>query len=163
MRKIILVLGILLLIPVMVYAAGSVTVDSKDINYGQTWVSFVWRADIDNATVPSISTSASSIKKSDRWPQNYSGCIAMVEITPGIDNAPTDNYDITLTDDGSGIDIMGGELANLSNTATAQIVPKIDTVFGCRPVKGSFTFNVSGNSIENATGVANVVIYEDKR
>lgn len=74
------------------------------------------------------------------------GFVCLVVTDPGA-TAPTDDYDITITDS-DGVDIMGGTLANRDATATEQAVPQIGNAYGCRFVAGAFTVNITnaGNS-----------------
>jgi hypothetical protein len=53
------------------------------------------------------------------------GTICKVEFVPGSGgNAPTDQYDVTLTDI-AGVDVLGGQGANLSNAAASAVVPGV--------------------------------------
>lgn len=94
----------------------------------------------------------------DRTEQLWSGYIIRVVTNPG-DTAPTDDYDITITD-AEGCDVMGGELANRDTSTSEQAVPKIGSAYGGAYVEGQLTLNVSGNSVGSATG--KVVIYIER-
>jgi hypothetical protein len=152
MRKLMVVLGILLLIPCMVYAAGTVTVKANRVAGDAIWLTYTWTADASDGSVPA------TVSGIGNFPADRGGWVCQVVTDPG-STAPTANYDITLTD-GSGIDIMGGELADRSATATERAVPKIDTVFGCTPVRDEITMNLTNNSVNSATGIVNVIIFE---
>lgn len=151
MKKIIIVLAILALAS-MVFAADSVvTVKTDNVNDGIEVVTFTWLANTTTGTVPATSTSGT-------WPhprRQKAGCIAKVVTNPG-STAPTDNYDITLTD-ADDVDLMGGELADRDTANSEVAVPKIDTTFGCVVVTDPFTLNISGQSVSAAIG--NVIVY----
>jgi len=70
------------------------------------------------------------------------------ETNPG--TAPTDNYDITLVDADVG-DIAGGTLMN-RDTITTELVNLGVAPAGFPIIRGTFTFTLSGNAVNNATG-----------
>ena len=107
---------------------------------------FSWTADASAHTVPATDS---------KWAIN--GYVILVVTNPDGDTAPTDEYDITLTDEDD-CDIMGGNLADRSDTNTEQAVPKIGTVYGGRWVSGILTLNISGNSVNSAAGTVKVYI-----
>ena len=76
------------------------------------------------------------------------GYLVLVVTDPDGTSVPTDNYDITLTDD-EGVDVMGGALANRDTANTEQALPKIATSYGGRWVNGLITLNIE--SAGNAT------------
>lgn len=57
------------------------------------------------------------------FPKAYSGIIERVVFNPGA-TAPTDLYDVTITDD-QGVDVLAGQGANLSTSATSHVKPGI--------------------------------------
>lgn len=61
--------------------------------------------------------------------------------------APSSNYDITITDE-NGIDLMGGKMENRHTSNAEAAMP----LYFSRPVYGSLTLNLSGNSVDRATG-----------
>ena len=152
MKKLLITLAILALASMAFADDSVVTVKTDSVNDGMEIVVFTWLANTVTGTVPATSTSGT-------WPhprRQKAGCIAKVNTNPG-STAPTDNYDITLTDD-DGVDLMGGELAN-RDTATSEVaVPKIDTVFGCNIATESFIMNITGQSVSAATGTVSVYI-----
>lgn len=79
------------------------------------------------------------------------GAVFMGFTIPDAVAAPTDEYDIVLTDK-YGIDVFGGVLANRSNTTPQQVVPKIGAAYGTRYAKSRLTFTLSGNSVNSAEG-----------
>jgi len=76
----------------------------------------------------------------------YGQVIAMVTI-PDATDAPTDNYDITITD-AEGYDVMQAAGANRSATATQTVVPTATSV-----AHGTLTINVT-NAGNAKKGVA---------
>jgi len=80
---------------------------------------------------------------------NVNGLVYMVETDPG-SPAPTDNYDLTLTNE-NGIDIMGGALANRDTSNTERAFPLVGTSDAVVPNKGKLTLGVTGNEVANAT------------
>jgi hypothetical protein len=154
MKKLIVVLALLLVfVASTAMGAGTVTVTTLNGSGDAIIVQFSWIANAAGAaTVPATSSST-------KWPTAYSGCIYAMETNPG-STAPTDNYDITLTDS-DGVDLLGGQGAN-RDTANSEMVPaKIGTVFGCAPTQDAFTLNITNNSVNSATGTVKVYIYED--
>jgi hypothetical protein len=153
MKRLILTIVMLLaLIAPNAFAAGSVTVTTLNGSGDAIIVLFSWIGNATGGEVPS--TSSSTV-----WPTSYTGCVYAMETNPGA-VAPTDNYDITLTDS-DGVDLLGGQGAN-RDTANSEMVPaKVGSVFGCAPTQDAFTFNLSGNSVNSATGTVKVYIYED--
>jgi hypothetical protein len=87
------------------------------------------------------------------------GYIALVVVDPGTP-APQALYDVTLTDS-TGIDVMGGALADLSATAGLQTMPIIGpsgtTAYAGRFIDSKLTFNLSNNNVSGAKGT--VYIY----
>lgn len=83
------------------------------------------------------------------------GNVLMVVTDPGT-TAPADNYDITISDS-DGVDIMGGELTNRDTATSEQVVPKIGSAYGARPVQGALT--VAFTNQANADCDGEIVIY----
>ena len=136
-----------MLIPSGVWAAGTVTQTFETIASGVHLLTFTCTADASDKSYPDTD----SIQAID-------GYVFMVVTDPDDDTAPTDAYDITLKDD-NGVDVMGGELANRSDTASEQAVPKIDAVYGTRWVDGILSLAISNNSVASAVTVVKVFIY----
>lgn len=115
----------------------------------QVWASptltFTWTADDGDGSVPATASELS-----------FKANVCVVVTNPGA-TAPTDDYDITLTDE-HGIDVMGGQLANRDTTTSESALPKIGSVYGCRPISGTITLNITNNSVNSATGVVEVFI-----
>ena len=90
--------------------------------------------------------------------QAIDGYVFLVKTIPSGVTAPTDQYDITFKDS-DGIDIMGGNLLNRSDTDPEQTVPKIDPVYGSRWIDGIATLAITGNSVASAITVIKIHIY----
>lgn len=135
-------------------AAGSVSVAVTEYPGDVDVLTYTFTADASDGSVPATS-STGFFPNPDR--KSKVGCVAAVVTNPGA-TAPTDNYDITLTEEITGVDIMGDELADLSNTATAQNAPKIGNAYACRVVYDALTMNLTNNSVNSATGVVYVYI-----
>lgn len=82
------------------------------------------------------------------------GYVFLVTTNPGA-VAPTEGYDVTLTDT-DGMDIMGGELADRSASASEQAVPKINDAYISRYVSGTITLNITNNSALGAKGKVSI-------
>jgi len=82
--------------------------------------------------------------------QELNGFIVLAETDPG-STAPTDNYDITLTDE-AGADVFGGALANRDTSTTERTMPKVNGNYSGVINRGKLTLNLSGNSVNSATG-----------
>jgi hypothetical protein len=81
------------------------------------------------------------------------GFVYKVRTAPGAGAySPTDSYDITLTDS-SGLDIMGGALADRSATIVQWETPLAsdNTSFVEAPVQGPLFINIGNNSTPAAT------------
>jgi len=130
---------------IMANAAGSsVTVTYTRIGDVYTLVTYTWTADDSNGSVPATAS------------KSLAGYIVKVVTDPGA-TAPTDDYDITLTDS-DGVDVMGGALADRDTANTEQAVPKIGAAYGGSFFTGALTLNISNNSVNSATGEVKVYI-----
>lgn len=94
-------------------AAGAITVTKTDINgYFKRW-SIAWVSD------------ASGAVNGNATPDSIIGTIVCVEFKPdAAGTQPSDQYDMTITNT-SGIDILAGQGANLSNATATAIVPGV--------------------------------------
>lgn len=151
MKKIlaVLILTIFLVLPIQSWGAGTVTQSLSHSAANYKGLVFSWIADSSDGSVPATT----SMLRID-------GYIIKVITNPGT-TAPTDNYDITLTNI-DGADVVHGELANRDTTNTEEIVPiPADnvTVYGGSAVIGRITLNITNNSVNSATGTV-TVIYE---
>lgn len=146
------ILVLALLIPVMGFAEGTVTVTKSTVNGGELEiVAFAFIANSTGlATVPA--TSSSTV-----YPENKSGYIIKVVTDPG-STAPTDNYDVTLIDATTGADLLGGEGMNRDTATSEEAIPKIGSAYGANFVPGAFTMTLTGNAVVSATGTVYVYI-----
>jgi len=147
MKKItiILLLGLFLLLPVSVHCAGTVTQIYTRISSDMWLWQMDWTADASDGSVPSTTSKVA-----------FDHYVIIVITNPG-SPAPTDNYDITLTDS-DGIDVMGGELIDRDKSSSEQALPKIGNVYGTRWVNGTLTMNLTNNSVNSATGTIKVFL-----
>jgi hypothetical protein len=151
MKRLIILIA-LLLIPVMAFAEGTVTVSKSTVNGGDIEIiSFAFIANATGtATVPATSSST-------KYPGDRAGYIIKVVTDPGA-TAPTDNYDITLVDATTGADLLGGEGANRDTANSEEAVPKIGSAYAANFAPVAFTLNLTGNSVNSATGTVYVYI-----
>ncbi len=148
MKKLFLSLMLLavLMLPVQSWGVGTVT---QTIGYTHNFytITYSWTADAADGSVPATAST---------WP--ISGYIVKVITNPGA-TAPTDNYDITLTNS-DGIDVVHGALANRDTSTSEEIVPVPSdnvTIYGGSAVAGVITLNITNNSVNSATGTVTVI------
>ncbi len=144
-----LLLG-LFLIPGWAFGAGTVTQSWNEDQTSTTGVvklTYTWTADASNGSVPATASE-----------RDIDGYVFLVITNPGA-TAPTDNYDITLTDNDS-CDVMGGELANRDTSVSEQAAPGVGSTYGSRYVQGPLTLNLSNNSVNSAVGTTVVYYYK---
>lgn len=155
MKKIVLALLLVMGVAGSAYGAGTVAITTT--NFGPEspskyyTVTYTWTADASDGSVPATAA---------QFP--YGGYIVRVVTNPGT-NAPSDNYDLTLTD-ADGVDVVGGALANRDTSNTESVVPIVDSVnsiYGGSLVAGSITMNLTNNSVNSAGGT--LVIYVERR
>jgi hypothetical protein len=141
---------------------GTVTVTRLRLHDDVDVIKFSFIANSTGA-VPATSTSVETCpaRGGSRvcYPVDGSGIGYIYKMTtdPG-STAPTDDYDITLTDDTTGADLLGGEGADRDTADTEEAVPKIGNAFGGNIAFTSFTLNISGNTDNGATGDVYVYI-----
>lgn len=128
-------------------AAGTITQSDVEVYLDTRVLTFTCTADASAHTFP--------VTASDG---DLDGYVFLVVTDPDGTTAPTDNYDITLTDANS-VDVMGGELSNRDTANSEQAVPLIDAVFGSRFVKGPLTITITNNSVDSAGIVVKVFYY----
>ena len=148
----ILIMGLMISLPLSVFAAGSVAqkVDTFDRS-DMVVLTFTWVGDSGNGTVPEETTNTENTAK-------IAGAyICEVRTYPGI-TSPTDQYDIALEDMG-GFDVMGGALVNRSDTNSERVVAVMITgVYGGPAVSGPITLVITGQSVVSATGTVKVFL-----
>lgn len=89
--------------------------------------------------------------------QKFMGFYLYKVITNPGATSPTDNWDFTITDANS-IDILGGSGANRHTTTSQMTAPLLTTgVYFAQPVLGPWTLNITGNSVNSATLVIDLV------
>ena len=93
----------------------------------------------------------------------FQGLLVRVDFIPGSGGSqPSANYDVTITDENS-VDILAGQGANRSNSATESVAPGLSLTDGTTtslvpmPVLGSLTLTVE-NAGDTKTGT--VILYE---
>jgi hypothetical protein len=144
---------------------GTVTVTRTRLHDDVDVINFAFIAN-STGDVPSTSTSVETCQSRGGDKTCYPagggariGYIHKVTTDPG-STAPTDDYDITLTDDTTGADLLGGEGADRDTANTEEVVPKIGNAYAGNVAFTSFTLNLSGNTANGATGTVYVyVIY----
>ena len=141
-----LILLVVLMFPIQSWGKGTVT---QTLSYSHNFYTLIysWTGDVSNGSVPATAST---------WP--IGGYIVKVITNPGA-TAPTDNYDITLTNS-DGIDVVHGELTNRDTTNSEEIVPVPSdnvTVYGGSAVSGVITLNITNNSVNSATGTVTVI------
>lgn len=144
MKKILLSIVLLLSMVSMAYGAGTLTQDFA--SHGAMKVAtLTWTTSV-TGTFTSTATS-----------KNINGFVVSVETDPDGTAVPTAAYDLTLLDSG-GADIMGGALANRSDTATEITMPLLNGNYTGIAVQGPLTLTVSaaGNS---KIGVVKIFYY----
>jgi hypothetical protein len=158
MKKIkifLMTLCLVLICTSQVWSVGTVTVNYNQLSATEHILTLSWVGDASNGLVPAYTVPT--------WITNelQPYYIFMVCTVPGA-TAPTALYDITLVD-GINIDMMGGVLANRSNSATECVVPVIDiahSVGAGRPIYGGMTLNLTGNSVNSATGTIIIFLFK---
>jgi hypothetical protein len=144
MKRILLSLAILVMTASLAFGAGTVTVTAPTFNYekDKAFISIAWVGDAGGGTLPATTINMSSYKLIGWY-------LYSVETDPG-DTAPTDNYDITITDANS-LDICYSQALN-RDTANTEIAFCSASGKGFYVVRGSLTVNISGNAVNSATG-----------
>ncbi len=129
--------------------AGSVAYSMNRINISDFWVEehiWDWTADAADGSVPAMASDA-----------KISGFVHLAVTNPGA-TAPTDLYDITLTDAEDVADVFGGELLNRATAATEQVIPAVGGGYSDRFVRSVLTMTLTGNAVLSATGVLKVYV-----
>lgn len=150
MKKILAGFICVLLCAGLVWGAGTCVETVSTYKDGDFMLTWTCTGDASDGTFPATTSNFRG--------NNIDGYVYMVVTDPGTPS-PTASYDITITD-ASGVDIMGGELADRSATASEQVVPKIDGLYGARRVNGTITLNVTNNSVTAASIVVKVFGYK---
>lgn len=157
-RSISILIALFVLIPYLVFAAGSVTQKMEVIGpeRDKATLTFTWTGAASGGTVTTAETDTAITEELQRGWYVY-----LIVTNPG-SPAPTDNYDIYLYDS-DGVDIAGGMINNRDTSNTEQVLPKLDTVnslYGSRLVTTSLSIAVSGTTTNSATGTVKVYLYK---
>jgi hypothetical protein len=161
MKKILsalIVIAVMLMGSIALADDGTVTVSKIDLKTDVRVVKFSFIAN-STGVVPATSTTVTTCASRQCYPlpNGRIGYIAKVVTDPG-STAPTDDYDITLTDDTTGADLLGGEGADRDTANTEEVVPKVGNAYAGNVAFTSFTLNISNNSANAATGDVYVYI-----
>ena len=149
-RFIIAILALVFLaLPPLAPAASVVDMAYAPLTPASKWkvVTITWTAHT-NGTVTSEAFSDNG------FTQDIPANIQYAVTDPGA-TAPTDNYDITITD-ALGNDVFGGELMNRDTSTSESAEPAIPYI---RVNLKDLNFNLSGNSQNGATGVVKIYVY----
>jgi hypothetical protein len=150
MKKIILTILALLLLPSMLYAAGSCTETIKNYTGGMVIVSFACTGDSANGSIPAkaFSAAAMALIEGTHW-------LAQVKVYPTTGGTAPDAADVTVTM--NGMDLLGGKGVNLIHaTATQDTLPysSFMALYRYPPVTDTITTAVANQG----TGSANWTI-----
>lgn len=143
MKRVLFTVIFLVLLTTQLWATGS---SSKITDYGvvggKNIITISWVADNATGAVPNLTI--------DPTLYNLKGWyLYSAETNPG-STAPTDLYDITLTD-ADGLDIAWSLLNNRSTTNTELVLVSTAST-GFPVIRGNLTFTLTNNSVNSATG-----------
>lgn len=125
--------------------AGTVTITREEIKFPKTSrilskIIIDWVADASDGSVP------------DTAIDGLYGYLLKAITNPG-STAPTDNYDIILKDpDDSSIDAANSLLLNRDTANSEVVYPYVTSAVTPVILNGSYTFSLSNNSVNSATG-----------
>lgn len=156
-RSISILIALFVLIPYLVFAAGSVTQQMLVLGpeRDKARLIFTWIGDVSAGTVPTTETNTAITDELKK------GWYAYLIVTNPGSPAPTDNYDVYLYDT-DGVDVAGGMLVNRDTSNAEQIIPKLDTVnslYGSRLVTTALSIAISGTTATSATGTVTIYMY----
>lgn len=92
-----------------------------------------------------------SVPQTDIDITNLIGRYCCLGVTDPGSTAPTDNYDIEILDE-YGVDIFGGSLKTRDTANSEQVLPVIGTAMAPRLCADTWTFKLTNNSVNSATG-----------
>ena len=130
----------------------SVTVSVEEISQNARRLRFAWVA-ASNGSLTVITTDQEITAQIRGW------SIVLGITDPG-SPAPDDNYAVVIKD-AYGVDVFGGEMDNRDTANSEQCVPLMDVVYGARLLETALTFDITGNSVDSATG--DVYLYLERR
>jgi hypothetical protein len=153
-KRILLAILLVLLVPTIVFAVhandDAVTQSIRCYGNGETCkFVFSWTGDSTDGVVDAATMD-------DQYYQDLKGYYIDVIVTdPGV-GPPTDNYDITLTDD-TGLDVTGGVLANRHTTTTQRVLPLVDgTRYGSVPFSSALILTITNQNVNSAKGTVSI-------
>lgn len=129
-----------LLMPLQAWAAGTVTEEWLSLGDQDHVLKLTCTADASDGSFPSYETR----RAIDGW-------VYLMTTDPG-STAPTDDYDITISDL-QGVDISGGTLADRDTATSEQVIPKIFNFYISRRTYGPVTVAITNNSVNSASVV----------
>ena len=138
MKKVLILIGLLLLISTQAFAAGTCT-ESKyyeSSDNGIVAIKVACTADSGDASFPNETI-------------NINGYILKVETDPGATGPTDDALDIVLNAAGSSVDVMGGELLNRDETDSEVAMPKNGNGYGATYVD-KVTMVMTNNLVNSA-------------
>jgi hypothetical protein len=146
MKKMIFLIALILLIPSFAFAtAGSWGTPAPVYNQGSPFKTWTIIATCgtggDAGVIPNYTTTAADIAFMKDW------YIFIVE-TIGVVTVPDNGYNLTIKNT-AGLDVMGGALANRSNSATVGqwAIPALGSINIPAPVTGALTIGGTNNSV----------------
>ena len=144
MKRMLLALVMLVLMTSLAFGAGTATVAAPTYNNERDkgFIVITWTGDASDGSVPAATISMVSYKLVGWY-------LYSIETDPG-STAPSDNYDITITDANS-LDICYSQALN-RDTSNTEIAFCTTSGKGFYVVRGNLIFNLSGNSEASATG-----------
>jgi hypothetical protein len=153
--KALLVMAMLAVMAPMLHAEGSVT-QSIAVNRDRSmaFVTLTVTGDATNGRVPATTLS------DEICGQIYGHFLYMIVTDPG-SPAPTDNYDITITN-AIGLDVLGGAGENRDTANTERARPKVGSTDTSIPIDGALTLNVTNNSVASAKIVIKLYITRER-
>jgi hypothetical protein len=156
MKKLFLTLVTLLFIVSGAWADNSTTTVSSDTLFSD--VEIIKFSIIANTggTVTATSSTATTCQSRQCYPHDKVAYIYKVATKMGTPT-PADNWDLTIVDDTTGADLLGGEGANISNAASSEFVPKMGNAYGGNLLGSSFT--VTPTNITEGSAAFDIYIY----
>lgn len=164
MKKILFIIFIILILPSLAFGAGTlvVTSDSGDtIKHPFTKqvvreILLTFTAASDNGTIPTLTLGNKTSGINQYYPLTGQ-ILYSAETNPG-STAPTDDYDITITDS-DGLDLAGGYLLNRDASTTEKVNIGDSAAHGFSFITGDLTVTISNNSVNSATGTIRLILY----
>lgn len=147
LNKFCLVVCLVVFVCMFVYAdmarAGATDKVDRNKEYGYQFMIIEWTANADGSFT-TYDTEKSVV-----------GYVVRIVTVPGTP-APSDNYDIVLSDS-YGCDIAGGDLADRDTSVTEHVIPKMGNSYAPPLVDGPLKLAINGNSAGKAKG--KVIVY----